>query len=82
MAIIKQFLYLALLFSTIYAAINQNVPFDSGDFEKYLDINKNNIQNLSNMTTKTCTSINTSFRNKKDKCCKITINYDTLQQLK
>jgi len=82
MASIKQFLFLALLFSTIYAANNQNVPFDSGDFEKCLNINKNNIQNLSTMSTKTCTSLNSSFKNKKDKCCKITINYDTLQQLK
>lgn len=82
MASIKQFLYLALLFNIIYAANNQNVPFDSGDFEKCLYINKNNIQNLSTMSTKTCTSLNSSFRNKKDKCCRLTINYDTLQQLK
>ena len=83
MANIKQILYLALLLSIIYSAtVIQKVPFDSYDFEKCLNKNKENIQNISSMSTKTCTSLNSSFKNKKDKCCKITVNYDTLQQLK
>ena len=82
MANINHFLYLALLLKLISADVIPNVPFDSGDFERCFNKNKENIQNLSSMTTKTCSSLNSSFRNKKDKCCLITINYDTLQQLK
>ena len=83
MANIKIILYLALLLKIISSAnVNQKAPFNSDDFEKCLKINKENIQNMSSMTTKTCSSLNSSFKNKKDKCCRITLNYDTLQQLK
>ena len=79
---IKHFFYLALLLKIISADVMPKAPFDSGDFEKCLNKNKENMQNLSSMTTKTCSSLNSSFKNKKDKCCRITINYDSLQQLK
>jgi hypothetical protein len=83
MANIKNILYLTLLLKIISSAnLKEKVPFDSDDFKNCLNKNKENIQNMSSMTTKTCSSLNSSFKNKKDKCCKITINYDTLQQLK
>ena len=79
---IKNILYLILLL-TIISSANADIkpPFDNDDFGKCLEKN-GNIQNLSSMTTKTCTSLNSSFKNENDKCCRITINYDTLKQLK
>lgn len=83
MANIKQILYLALLLKIFSSAsVNQKAPFDSDDFEKCLKENSKNIQNMSSITTNTCTSLNSSFKRKKDKCCRITINYDTLEQIK
>ena len=66
---IKFILYWVLLLKLITSFnISELSPFD--------ECNKQNNGNFSSINTNTCTSLNSHFNTNKNKCCRITINYD------
>ena len=80
MAHIKQVLYLALLLKIIYSAsVKERTHSDSDDFRECHNKSKE-AENMSSITTNICTSLNSKLE--KNKCCRITVNYDALKRLK
>ena len=76
----KLILYIALLLKINLSISKEEFDFfDKDDYEKCISLNKEAI--LSTSSNK-CSSINSSLKLKEDRCCKLTINIDVLQQLK
>ena len=77
---IKLILYIA--FSLIVISLEDIIidkSIDEKDMRKCQAPNENEDDSI---TTNTCTSINSSFNIKQSKCCKFTINVDTLERFK
>ena len=77
MANIKLILFISL---SLIAISSEALIIDNVDEN---DMNKCQAPNeKGSITTKTCTSISSSFNVKQSKCCKVTINMDTLERFK
>jgi hypothetical protein len=78
MANIEIILYIALSLIIISSeAIVFDIPIDEKDIKRCQDLSEED-----SITTNTCTSINSSLKSKQGKCCKFTINMDTLERFK
>ena len=78
MANIKIILYIVL--SLIVISLEGVIPgisYDEDDMRKCQALN-----GKVSITTKTCTSISSSFNQEESKCCKFTMNVDTLERFK
>ena len=83
MANIKKILYLTLLLKIVYSEIVISDNYvDKDDAEKCFGQSRENLKNNTLVTTSTCSSVNSSFKRKNDKCCRVTISIDTLGELK
>lgn len=76
LANIKLILYIVLLLKlTTCDNVNEENPLDK-DF--YNECNRQNIRDISSIKENVCVSVNTSFKSKRNKCCRLTISFDLL----
>ena len=78
---IKQILYLTLLLIFSSESLMEKGIFDTDDIKtcsKYSE----KIKNISPITANPCSSINSSLELKQNKCCRYTVDYDPLQEIK
>ena len=82
MANIKKILFLILLLKIFSSeSLNEKNIFDSDDIKTCFKYSEK-IKNISPITANPCSSINSSLELKQNKCCRCTVDYDPLQEIK